>query len=822
MHPIIFLVILAGVHAVTCPSGTFNNPITYTYNQIISGNCTKFSTNGYINVNITNTLVTDLTLMPKANAQTALTIFKLIIQNNTFLTNITALPKYWTSIMNVMIVNNPSLTSCGDMTYQYGMNSYILSGNNILTTCNVYGVGDITDVYINGVNITKLSFPQLSSVSSGTSMIISQTALITLSGSFPTLTQMFGVSYLSIDSNPYLTSINGFESLTSVSSYVSITNNPSLINIDIPSLQSVGGLIINNNGVNILTGYNSLTSINTLTIINNPYLSIINAFNSITSISNINIDNYPLTTMSGFPSLTSVTSNLIVTDNVNVNTFIGLSKITTFPTNINFTNTCCPSSSFFIGGWNINKVHGCILCGTWTSVSQNTILSSGGVTLNIVLNGNSPVTSMIFRFGVNNVSCPMSNNVFTCISPISPVGLIIIEYSLNQNFYSTGLNVMSVSFNDYMGFQQSWSGGVNGFSLPNSIPGINTSSNSIVSQVMLWLSVSWTIFIVITFIILVIMHKRCEKCPNLPSNIRRLDILFAPRLDKSNSNNYGLVVRRRRTVVGGLITMLLMVVVTCVLIVYLTDISSDNQSIVTAYQPSDSRTNFQSNYEVTIVLSGYSGSCSLPILTNNVVGISNTTIISSDHSCKYIWTCNNCNLIGSSSLSVMNNDPNSLVHLIDWKISALDYFGNVNMVSGTVSSDANMFFKGTLSSSSVTINPSKYSNGNDPVLYGLLLNTNSYSKGTQLSTENFASDKGSGFILYMNPFSSTFSVNISNKRNSLDILIGIFSITTGCISAARFISSLINYYHVRKNDQDYEEAQSRLKIGNLELGKTSV
>lgn len=152
-----------------------------------------------------------------------------------------------TNLVNLVITKNNNLATINLTGLAYIFDSFIIEGNNALSTLSVPVLKSVTsggdsDFSIrNNPSFTSISFPSLTNTA-GSFDINYNTALI--SASFPVLTTAY---YIGIRDNALITSIS-FPML-GISEELSISANSSLTSIGLPMLSSCGEISLSGNAL---------------------------------------------------------------------------------------------------------------------------------------------------------------------------------------------------------------------------------------------------------------------------------------------------------------------------------------------------------------------------------------------------------------------------------------------------------------------------------------------------------------------------------------------------------------------------------------------
>lgn len=809
-----YLLLLPVAYALVCPSGSsLNNPLIYTYDQLLSSYCTSFSNTGlfgYIVIKISNQTIENLSGLPRSSGSSVNIFVQYYIDNNPLLLTINDIPIYEdANIPSVQLNNNTLLMDCGILN---PFDTLILMNNTNMVNCTI--TNTLRVLYIKDTPIRLLVVP---SITNGGQITLINTALISVN--IPTWTG--SISVLIVLNNTKLLSI--VLPIQTVTATLSISNNPLLSTISFPSLtQSTTAAIdiSNNDNIVFLNTFNNLNSLSRLSINNNLRLQTIDILHSTTSIKSLIIDNNPSLSAILNTQLSSLSDTLRVTMNPKLLNYNGISHIATQPMNMDFSGSCCPDVTFFNNFWVLDSFNGCVLCASWSISGPSIVSSEGGVTIYIQLIGQRPFTITNFRFGqYNNITSTINDATYSCITPSHDLGNAEIFYSLNKQWLTTGLFVNYVPFAEYSQISQSDTtiGIVDGTEY-SGIP-----KNVDINIVIFWFAISWVIFIFIVILSIMIPYKKCGYYRCLPNTLRTLDCIFVPRLDKTNKNNYGFMIRRRKTVGGGVVTILLVLVVLCFLVIYLTSTIYSDNVVTIGYIPSKTTGIADSTYSISVDLYGKTKCDSKQFNTAGISGTSDLQVYKEDNHCYYSWRCEGCSITDSiARLSIFDNDPNSFLYSVDWSVDIIDYYNRDSVISGVINSSPGSFFKGSNTpKSSLTVNPTIFSNDNVK-LSGYTLAFYSQSKGTELSPSTFAVDTGSGFIIDLIPSTLTVNIEVFRKHTNIDIVVGLFGFVTGCVAIARILSSAINFYHNRQNDKSAKEAAERLEEERKKKSEVTV
>jgi hypothetical protein len=371
-----------------------------------------------------------------------------------------------------------------------------------LPNCNSFsGITSQTSIIINGLQISNLS--SLSSVFFDRwpgAITITNTSITSLNG----LNLNSTVGQLQITNNQLLSEvvlpISGINVLR-------ISNNEGLFRISFPLVSGSATTIdiTNNTQLQMLSSFNSLTSITTITIINNN-LQTMSAFNLLLSASTITVDESRLINLDSFKvlqtlntlmlfnlsiseingwrlqrvnslqvrglksltnlkfmsSVTTINNVIQIVDATALLDYTGLNGLTQLPPSYNFKGSCCPSFRQYSSVLSIDKFFGCVDCFNTLglsiekrrTVNSSVIVpSSGGVFVNISYQGSIQTTTVNVSFGSSTVVCPVDDSNIRCITPSfnGTMGVQSVSFNINnKEWISSNLSVYSVRDDEYL------------------------------------------------------------------------------------------------------------------------------------------------------------------------------------------------------------------------------------------------------------------------------------------------------------------------------------------------------------------------------------
>lgn len=245
----------------------------------------------------------------------------LYISYNTSLLSLTALENISaTSITDLTITNNPSLTLCEAQ----NICNYLTDPNGEVNIYgNVQGCNSPNEV-ANTCNITLPCLPY------GNYYFLSQNDINAFQTDFPDCTALEGSVLISGED---INNLEGLNVLTSIGGRLSISGNTELSSIsELGNLTHIGGalLITHNPDLNNLTGLDNLIALESIAIRNNDKITDLTGLNSVTYLSKDLWlwENYALTSLVGLENLDSIGTYIKIWNNNNLTSLESLANLT--------------------------------------------------------------------------------------------------------------------------------------------------------------------------------------------------------------------------------------------------------------------------------------------------------------------------------------------------------------------------------------------------------------------------------------------------------------------------------------------------------------
>lgn len=177
-----------------------------------------------------------------------------------------------------------------------------------------------------------------------------------------------------IENNPLLASIDNLLGMTGVSFAFSIADNPLLTSLDFPNIVSIIQININrNNGLTTISGFNNLTSIQAgININDNPMLTSVIGFNNLSTVFNLTFFNNTSLQTVQLDGIQTVTDRITFRGNSALNN-LSLTNLMTVGSNCEFTNSQLTN---FNGLSSLSSINGLLVINTHSNLASFSGLSS--------------------------------------------------------------------------------------------------------------------------------------------------------------------------------------------------------------------------------------------------------------------------------------------------------------------------------------------------------------------------------------------------------------------------------------------------------------